>query len=103
MAAGSSIAPSSWRDAVGVGARAQRHGAGARSSVSPVARLRPQIGSTFTPRRAQQRQPVGLRLGQRALVGEHAVVAGLGERQRADHAAGVARVAVRVGNSIRYA
>ena len=48
------------------------------------------------PRRPEQREPIGLGLGGGAFVGEHARVARLGERERADHAPRVARLAVRV-------
>ena len=58
-------------------------------AASPVAGVRPQIGSRFARVARQQREPVALRLGHRALVGEHVALAGADrQRERADDAVG---------------
>ena len=95
MRAGSSIAPSSWMtpstsmQVASIGVGLELRGEPGREAEAPDR-------VDVRPCRAQQREPIGLRLGRGALVGEHARVAGLGQRERADHAAGVARLAVRV-------
>ena len=95
MRPGSSIAPSSWTtpsastQVASIGVGLELLGEAGREAEAPDR-------VDVRPRRAEQREPIGLRLRGGALVGEHARVARLGERQRADHAAGVARLAVRV-------
>ena len=82
----------------------QRNSAGSSRSVRPAPSERPQIGSTFTRIARSSDEPVRLRLGQRALVGEHVVVAGLGQPQRADDrrgCAGARRAAVGVLHPVR--
>ena len=97
IASGSSIAPSSWRVTVGVGARARAACRRSSSSVSPAPRLSPQIGSTLSARRAQQRR-AGRTSPSAACArgGARSSSPGSGSVERADHAAGVARRAVRV-------
>ena len=96
MVSGSSIGRDLVAHAVGIDARGERRRAVEQRGEARAEGQAPDRVDVDA-HRPQQREPVGLRLRQRALVGEDVVVARLGQRQRADDAAGVAADAVRVG------
>ena len=93
MRSGSSIAPSAW---LVPSLSSQLHsGVGGLEQVGQTRAEREAPDRVDVhPHRPQQREPVGLRLRQRAFVGEHVVGARFGQPQRADDAAGVARRAL---------